>query len=152
MKIGELAQQSGITVQALRFYEQAGLPARPPRRQSGYGIYSATDLRRVQLIRQAKKLGFSLDEVKRILRLRERGACPCGQVMIMLEKHLRETDELIQRLKLFRGELDRTLEDWKHSGPEGIPGDVLCALIERTIPHTKPPEAATTPTPKNYGI
>ncbi len=148
MKIGELAQQSGITVQALRFYEQAGLLPRPPRTESGYRIYSATDLRRVQLIRQAKKLGFSLDEVKRILRLRERGSCPCGQVMIMLEKHLRETDELIQRLKLFRGELDRTLEDWKHSGAEGIPGDVLCGLIERTIRQNKRREGGSNGTTK----
>jgi len=134
MRIGELAKQTGTSVQALRFYERSGLLPKPTRTDSGYRLYASGDLRRVELIRQAKRLGFSLDEIKRILRLREQGSCPCGEVVQMLEKHMRETDEQIRNLQRFRRELAGTLDDWKKSGDEGIPGDVICGLIERTIP------------------
>jgi MerR family mercuric resistance operon transcriptional regulator len=133
MKIGEVAKQAGVTVQTMRFYERSGLLPRPERTESGYRVYAPSDLRRVQLIRQAKRLGFSLEEVKRILRLRQQGSCPCGEVIGMLEKHLRDTDEQIRQLQRFRLELAGTLADWKGSGNKGIPGDVICGLIERTI-------------------
>jgi len=133
MKIGELAQRTGTSVQTLRFYERSGLLPEPERTESGYRMYASGDLRRVELIRQAKRLGFSLDEIKRVLRLRQQGSCPCGEVVQMLEKHLRETDEQIRNLQRFRRELASTLEDWKKSGEEGVPGEVICGLIERTI-------------------
>lgn len=134
MKIGELAKQSGAGVQALRFYERSGLLPKPNRTEAGYRVYSDTDLRRVELIRQAKRLGFSLDEIKRILRLRQQGACPCGEVIGILDRHLRETDEQIRQLQRFRKEIARTLQEWKRAGTSGIPGEVICGLIERTIP------------------
>lgn len=133
MKIGELARQTGTSVQTLRFYERSGLLPKPERTESGYRMYASGDLRRVELIRQAKGLGFSLDEIKRVLRLRQQGSCPCGEVVQMLEKHLHETDEQIRNLQRFRRELASTLEDWKKSGEEGVPGEVICGLIERTI-------------------
>ena len=76
------------------------------------------------------------DEIKHILRLRRQGPCPCGEVMHMLEKHMRDTDEQIRHLQRFRKELAGTFDDWKKSGNEGIPGDVICGLIERTIRKT----------------
>lgn len=100
MKIGDLAKQAGLTVQALRFYERSGLLPKPSRTPSGYRVYVAADVRHVRLILQAKRLGFSLDEIKRILRLRQQGSCPCGEVINMLEEHLRETDEQIRHLQI----------------------------------------------------
>lgn len=138
MRIGELAKQTGTSVQALRFYERSGLLPRPTRTAAGYRVYAAGDLRRVELVRQAKRLGFSLDEIKRILRLRQQGSCPCGEVVQMLDKHMRETDDQIRHLQRFRRELAGTLSDWKKSGEEGVPGDVICGLIERTIRKTPP--------------
>lgn len=137
MRIGELAKLAGTSVQAIRFYERYGLLPKPTRTATGYRVYAATDLRRVELIRQAKRLGFSLEEIKRILRLRQQGSCPCGEVMQTLEQHLRETDDQIRHLQRFHRELAGTLADWKKSGEEGIPGDLVCGLIERTI--RKPP-------------
>ena len=74
--IRELAKETGTSVQTLRFYERLGLMPKPARTESGYRLYGSGDLRRVALIRQAKSLGFSLDEIKRILRLRQQGSCP----------------------------------------------------------------------------
>ena len=134
MRIGELAHQTGTSVQALRFYERSGLLPKPARTAAGYRVYASGDLRRVELIHQAKRLGFSLEEIRRILRLRQQGSCPCGEVVQMLERHIRETDDHIRNLQRFRRELARTLGDWKQSGDATIPGDVICGLIERTIP------------------
>jgi len=133
MRIGELARQASMTVQAIRFYERHGLIPEPPRSDGGYRLYAPGDLRRLQFIRQAKRLGFSLEEIVRILKLRQRGACPCSEVLETLERHLRETDEQLRRLQLFREELARTLKQWKRSGEREVPGEVICGLIERTI-------------------
>lgn len=133
MRIGELAKQAGMTVPAVRFYEGHGLLPKPPRTEAGYRVYADTDLRRLQFIRQAKRLGFSLQEIGRVLRLRERGHCPCHEVIETLEHHLRETDEQLQRLQRFRSELATTLKQWKRDGTREVPGEVICGLIERTI-------------------
>jgi len=62
MQIGELAKRSGVTVQAVRFYERLKLLPEPQRKDSGYRVYSETDLKRLRFVRQGKSLGFSLDE------------------------------------------------------------------------------------------
>jgi DNA-binding transcriptional MerR regulator len=133
VKIGELARHAGMTVQAIRFYERHGLIPAPPRTDAGYRVYGDADLRRLQFIRQAKRLGFFLQEVIRILKLRQSGACPCEEVIDILEDHLRETEEQMTRLQTFRDELARTLKQWKRAGKREVPGEVICGLIERTI-------------------
>ncbi len=133
MRIGDVAKQVGMTVEAVRFYERQGLLPKPPRTEAGYRIYADADLRRLQFIRQAKRLGFSLQEIVRILRLRERGHCPCEEVIETLERHLRETEDQLQRLQAFRDEIAGTLKQWKRNGTRRVPGKVICGLIERTI-------------------
>lgn len=137
MKIGEIAKQAGMTVEAVRFYEREGLLPRPPRTEGGYRVYGDADLRRIQFIRQAKRLGFSLQEIVRILRLRERGHCPCDEVIGTLERHLRDTEDQLQQLQDFRDEIARTLKQWKRNGIRQVPGEVICGLIERTIRPSK---------------
>jgi MerR family transcriptional regulator, copper efflux regulator len=137
MRIGEIAEQTGMTVQAVRFYERQGLMPRPPRTDAGYRVYAEADSRRLQFIRQAKRLGFSLQEIVRILRLRERGHCPCHEVIETLEHHLRDTEDQIQRLRRFHDEIAWTLKQWKQNGTRQVPGEFICGLIERTIGGSK---------------
>ena len=134
MKIGELAERSGMSVQTLRFYERSGLIPEPRRTQAGYRIYANGDLRRVEVIRQAKRLGFSLGEIKRIFRLRQQGSSPCREAIGILETRLRETVEQIRELQRFRKEIARTLHDWNSSRNQAVPSETICGLIERTIP------------------
>ena len=130
---GEVAKQAGMTVEAVRFYERQGLLPKPPRTEAGYRVYAGAALRRLQIIRQAQRLGFSLQEVVRILRLRQRGQCPCQEVIDTLAHHLRETEAQLERLQTFRDEIARTLKQWKQNGTREVPGEVICGLIERTI-------------------
>lgn len=67
LRIGQLAKNSGVNVQTIRFYEREGLLAPPARTASGYRIYAASDLERVRVIRICQKIGFTLKEVKMVL-------------------------------------------------------------------------------------
>jgi MerR family copper efflux transcriptional regulator len=66
LTIGQLAQQAGVHVETVRYYERRGLLRVPPRTPAGYRQYSSTDLWRLQFIARAKQLGFTLAEVARL--------------------------------------------------------------------------------------
>src|SRR5206468_1866173 len=102
MQIGELAKRSAVTVQTVRFYERLKLLPEPQRKDSGYRVYAQTDLRQLLFVRRAKALGFSLDEILDILRMRERGHCPCGEVVSIAERHLHAVEEQRRQLRLWR--------------------------------------------------
>lgn len=133
MQIGEIAKRAGVGVETVRFYERKGLLRSPQRKASGYRIFGEQDLRRLLFIRQAKVLGFSLDDVQEILAARGMGQCPCGTVIGIAEQHLRETEQQIRSLTTFRDELRRSVSRWKKEGQQQVSADAICTLIERTM-------------------
>lgn len=134
MKIGELAADSKISAQAVRFYERAGLLPQPQRTGSGYRVYAAADLKRLRFIRKAKQLGFSLEEIHQILRLHDAGHAPCAQVIAIAERHLREVEREIDRLERFREGLARSVRKWKRRPMRNVAGSAICELIEEAVP------------------
>ena len=147
MQIGELAKLSAVTVQTVRFYERLRLLPEPQRKDSGYRVYSEPDLKRLRFVRQAKSLGFSLDEIREILRMRERGHCPCGDVISIAQRHLRTVEQQITQLSKFRDGLNQAVNRWKRSGKQTISADTICVLIERTLESGQIKKRA--PGPKN---
>lgn len=143
MQIGQLADEAGVTVQTVRFYERKRLLPEPVRKESGYRIYSPNDLRRLRFIRQAKALGFSLDEIGDILKMRSRGECPCADVIAIAQRHLRDVEHQLETLTKFRDELRRAVRTWKRSGQQTLSADAICTLIERTMNKTTTRERAT---------
>ena len=141
MQIGELAQQAGVTVQTVRFYERRRLLPEPARSDSGYRSYGPEELKRLQFIRQAKRLGFSLHEIREIIRSRDRGGCPCTNVISMAERHLADVSEQIDKLESFRNELARALKSWKRAGKQTLSAGAICTLIERTMQSNKSKKA-----------
>lgn len=87
MRIGQLAKESGVTVPTLRFYEQRGLLAKPRRLASGYREYANDTVATVRFVRRAQHLGFTLEEVRDLLRYWSDSSRSCGAV----EKRARET-------------------------------------------------------------
>ena len=67
LKVGELADRAGVGVQTLHYYERIGLLPKPDRSDSNYRLYPVDALRRIQFIKQAQSLGFTLEEIKEIL-------------------------------------------------------------------------------------
>ena len=127
LKIGEVSKLSCIGIEALRFYEKSGLLDKPSRTQSGYRVYGPEVLERLAFIRQAQALGFSLEEVRRIVEDARRGESPCDDVREIVRRRLSELDERLRELHRYRKELQQTLAEWDEVGR--APGHI-CGLIE----------------------
>ena len=112
MRSGELARQAGVSPDTLRHYERKGLLPPPVRAANGYRVYSANALERVRLVRRALGVGFSLDELARILAERDRGGAPCKQVRALAAEKLAMVEARLRDLRLMRDALARTLADW----------------------------------------
>ncbi len=74
MRIGELAHQTGINVQSVRFYERRSILREPARTPSGYRVYSKGDVEDICFIKQCQELGFTLKEIQPLLRLHRAAA------------------------------------------------------------------------------
>jgi MerR family transcriptional regulator, copper efflux regulator len=106
LHIGEVARRTGLTVDAIRFYEKERLLQPPLRTSGGFRLFRAEDIERVQFIRQVQELGFSLGEVKELLVLRSGSVDACSRVRGLLEQklikvrhHIRELHKLEHELK-----------------------------------------------------
>jgi DNA-binding transcriptional MerR regulator len=127
LKIGDVSKRSGIGIEALRFYEKGGLLEKPSRTLSGYRVYDAGVLERLAFIKQSQALGFSLEEIKRIIEDARTGKSPCAEVREIVRRRLEELDERMKELRRYRKELSDTLAEWDEKGQ--APGHV-CGLIE----------------------
>lgn len=127
LKIGEVSKRSGVGVEALRFYEKGGLLDRPSRTYGGYRVYGEEVLERLTFIKRAQALGFSLDEIKRIIADARQGESPCDEVREIVRRRMAELDERMRELRRHRKELKSTLEEWDKVGR--APGHI-CGLIE----------------------
>lgn len=127
LKIGEVSRQTGIGIETLRFYEKSGLLNRPARTRSGYRMYSSDVLDRLSFIKRAQVLGFSLDEIKKVIDDARGGHSPCQEVREVVRKRLEELDERMREMARYRKELAETLEEWDRAGR--APGRI-CGLIE----------------------
>ncbi len=135
MKIGELAKRTGFTTKTIRYYELLGLVAEPERTPSGYRLYREDDVKRLGFIGKAKRLGFSLDEIRDILILNQQQQQPCVHVLALIDQKLKRVDEVVKELKAFRRELSR-LRDESAEQLERLPEDAVCGIVERGI-HAK---------------
>ncbi len=136
--IGQLAARAGVKSDSVRFYERSGLLPKPSRSSSGYRTYDEAAVQRLRFIKKAQALGFSLDEVRRILSLRGRGAETCRCVTAMAEATLSEMDVKLRELQEFRDALEKTLRAWRRRSPKPRPmGAEFCALIESAAIQTE---------------
>jgi DNA-binding transcriptional MerR regulator len=112
MRSGELARQAGVSSDTLRHYERKGLLPPPRRSSNGYRVYPGDAPARVQLIRRALAIGFSLDELARILAVRDRGGAPCHEVRVLAAEKLAAIEQRLRDLKQLRTALRRTIAGW----------------------------------------
>ena len=139
LKAGELAERAGVGVQTLHYYERVGLLPKPDRSAANYRLYQRGALRRVQFIKKAQSLGFTLEEIKEILSLHEQGRAPCRRVADVGKKHLQELDARIAALQEFRRALAVVVPKWeKETSRQRKCAGEFCDLIER-LPENRPP-------------
>ena len=108
--IRDIAASAGLTAQAIRFYEQLGLIEKPQRTSGGYRVYSAETVERIRFIKDAQRLGFSLDEIREVLRLKYSGQSPCECVRRMLSRKLKELRDKIRQMDQMQREISACLQ------------------------------------------
>jgi len=135
LKIGELAKRFGLNTKTLRYYEEIGLLPTARAEGSGYRLYSEADAERLAFVLKAKRVGFSLDEIREVLRLGRHGrACP--YVRETLWRHIAEVDRQLAELQSVRAELLAAHAAWEAPGvPEGAS---VCGLIEGHVSSPEP--------------
>ncbi len=129
LKIGELAKQTGFAVGTLRYYSDLGLLQPVQRGDNGYRYYSQDAGQQVKFIKKAQALGFTLEEIKQILDVRDRGEKPCALVQSLLDSKIEQIQIQIRRMTLFKAELEEYRTAWTNNpNPESKPQEV-CPLI-----------------------
>ncbi|CAI2719614.1 MerR family transcriptional regulator [Nitrospina watsonii] len=99
MTIGGLSKQTDCNIETIRYYEKIGMLPTPRRTGGGHRVYNDEHARRLQFIRRARTLGFSLDDVRRLLALAEGKPKSCGKVKTLAEAHLEDIQSRIRDLK-----------------------------------------------------
>lgn len=98
LSIGVVAKTAGVSVEAIRYYEKEGLLEKARRTEGGYRQYSPDVVRRLSFIGRAKELGFSLDEISDLLRLRMSPKSSCSSVRARAEKKIAIVEAKIAEL------------------------------------------------------
>jgi MerR family mercuric resistance operon transcriptional regulator len=88
LAIGALSQRAGCKIETIRYYERVGMMPQPPRTAGGHRVYSHEHLKRLTFIRRSRELGFSLQQVRELLRLVDGGRYTCAQVKAITLEHL----------------------------------------------------------------
>ncbi len=109
LHIGDVARETGLTVDAIRYYEKEQLLQRPPRTTGGYRLFSAQDIERVEFIRRVQGLGFSLGEIRDLLVLRGGSVEACSRVRGVLEQKLVKVRHHMYELKKLEDELKKAV-------------------------------------------
>lgn len=138
LTIGRLADEAGVNIETIRYYERRGLLREPPRSEAGYRQYSSTDLWRLQFIARAKRLGFTLAEIHTLAG--SDSSSSADSVLRIAREKMRELDERQKALAEVRSRLEQLIyvcedpnsedctalrvpSDDVHAGSDGFVGD-----------------------------
>lgn len=130
LKIGELAEQADVAVGTIRYYESLGLVEPLHRSESGYRYYAVEAIKRVQFIRKAQSLQFSLSEIQQILGVRHQGDPACPLVRNLLNQKIVELEDQLHRMAALKTELEAYRDRWANRPLDDPCSQELCSLIE----------------------
>ena len=125
MKIGDVAKQSHVGIETIRYYEREGLLAEPKRNPSGYRQYDRSVVARLQFIRRTKELGFTLAEIKELLGLRFEVNTRCEHVRHRAEQKITNIEDKIRSLQKMKRSLKKVISECEAKDSLGD-----CPLLE----------------------
>lgn len=135
LRRGELARRTSCNIETIRYYERIGLLPDPPRSDNGFRSYDERHLTRLTFIRRARELGFTLDEVKDLLRLVDGGHYTCAEVQDLALRHTEGIQRKIDDLRRMKRALKEMASQC--SGEE-VPE---CPIIEILSTTSNQPES-----------
>lgn len=139
MKISEAAAASGCHLETIRYYEQIGLLPKPLRTSGGYRNYRPEDVDRLRFVTRGRDLGFSLEEIRSLLRLAEQSDLSCQEVDALARQHLHDIQTKLEDLRRMATELERVVESCS-GGERG-----QCTILGT---FRQPPDRKVSPSPR----
>ncbi len=135
----ELAATAGVSTDTLRHYERKGVLIKPRRSRNGYREYPIESVERINLVRKALLVGFTLDELAKIFQQREKGGTPCQEVYQLAVEKVETLEVHLQELILVYETLKGLVKDWRKllsETKQGEKANLLSALVA-TDPKSK---------------
>jgi DNA-binding transcriptional MerR regulator len=131
LKIGEAATKSGLPVKTIRYYDDIGLlTPTVERSNSGYLLFTSQVIDRLAFIKRAQSLGLSLEEVKEILAVHDRGLLPCEKVKGQIQDKVAQITVQIEQLNTLRTELQTVLSRWQEQPAPELLETTICPNLE----------------------
>ncbi len=147
LTVNETARAAGATPEAVRYYTRIGLlrPARNVR--NAYRLYWQHDVARLQFIRRARALGFTLRDIRAIFAAADAGDSPCPLVRDLIAMRIVKKREELEAMLALHGRMEDALQRWQGLPDRAPTGRSICHLIESTVPEsalaaTRPPRLA----------
>jgi len=112
--IGELSRRTQVKVPTIRYYEQIGLLAEPLRTEGQQRRYGLAEVKRLNFIRHARELGFSIEDIRDLLNLAARPNQPCHDADSIARRNLEAIERRISQLSALRRELARMVDECQH--------------------------------------
>lgn len=130
MQIKNLSERTGVSAKTIRYYEAIGVLPPPRRLPNGYRTYDESDVDRLKFVLGARRLGFSLDDIREILAMRDRREAPCRVVLDLMRQRADEIARRITELQRLENDL-RRLHDLGLTFPtDDVDGkDCVCHLV-----------------------
>ena len=129
MQIGEVARQARMATSAIRFYEETGLLPEPERTVAGYREYDQSVVDRLAFIRAGQGVGLTLNDLREVLLIRDRGEAPCRHVSDLISTRIREVDERIRELRRLRKDLSALAQTAAEFDPADCPPESVCRIL-----------------------
>ena len=124
MLIGQLAAETGVNIETIRYYERVGLISAPPRTRGGHRDYNEQHVQRLTFIRRGRELGFSLDDIRALLDLASRTNLACADAKDITLRQLTDVRSKIASLK----KLERALKQMSGACQPGT--NKLCPIFD----------------------
>ena len=131
MKIGVLAEKSGVDRQTIRYYESLNLLDAPNRTPAGYRVYDESTIGQLSFIRKAKSIGLTLKDIKKLIDLSSVGTKKCGEIAEFAREKLEEVRDKIVHLQSIESSLSEL-----QSLCEENPASVRCPFVENLLNDT----------------
>lgn len=116
LRIGQVAQASGLTVKTVRFYSDEGLIHAVGRSEGGYRLFDPAVVAELGLIRALRTMDVPLPELKRILEVRRRGHCNCNALKSSIQTRIQSIDQRLTEMVAMKAELAQLLSSWQECG------------------------------------
>ncbi len=129
MKVSELADAFGTTVDTVRYYTRLKM-LNPIKSENGYKYYSPSEISRFKFILSARQLGFSVSDIQNIVDEASHGKAACPLVRTLIKERLAETEERFQAMLVLRKNMKDALMQWETKEDKAPTSTMVCHLID----------------------